>query len=117
MNDSMSVIVTKGLATAAASVAVFGLTWWAIAAALIGAFASYHFEPERRPKGLSKLVFGIFAMGFAAAFTAVAIPHFPLFAWTAAISVEVRAGLLGLSIRFIFEQWKRLARSYKVEGK
>lgn len=116
MNDNLSIVVAKALATAGASVAVFGLSWWALAAALVGAFASYHFEPEQRPRGLGKMLFGIFAMAFAAAMLAVAAPAVPLFVWTGQIAVEVRAGLLGLTIRFIYEQGKRLTRGYKSSG-
>lgn len=104
---------SKALATASMSVAVFGLNWWAIAAALIGAMASYHFEPEKQPKGLGKLVFGIFAMAFASAMLAVALPSIPLCSWTGDIAIEVRSGLLGISIRFIWEQGRRIGRAYK----
>ena len=107
-------LAAKGVATAGAAIAVFGLTWWAVAAAVIGAVASYHFEPEQKPKGAVKLVFGIVAMGFAAAMLAVALPSVPFCGWTAEIPVEVRAGLLGLSVRWIIEQGKRIGGSYGV---
>jgi len=112
----MNELASKGVATAAASVAVFGLTWWAVSAALVGAFASYHFEPEKRPQGLGKMIFGIFAMAFFAALLAVAIPKVPLFSWSSEILVEVRAGLLGLTIRFIYEQGRRMLRGYRPRG-
>lgn len=76
MNTETAGIAAKAIATAGAAVAVFGLTWWALVAALIGAAASYHFEPEQVPSKASRLVFGIVAMGFAAALAAVAFPHF-----------------------------------------
>lgn len=116
MKSEMSLMVAKAVATAGTSIAVFGLSWWAIAAATIGAFASFHFEPEHRPNKLTGLIFGIFSTAFAAAFLAAAIPHFPMMGWTAGIVVEVRAGLLGLCIRFIFEQFRRVGRGYKQSG-
>lgn len=102
----------KGVATAGAAVAVFGLTWWAVAAAVLGAIASYHFEPEQKPKGALKLAFGIVAMGFAAAMLAVALPHVPMLGWSGAILVEVRAGLLGLTVRWLLEQAKRIGGNF-----
>lgn len=115
--ENADVLATKVIATgSAATIAAFGLTWWAVAAAITGAFASYHFEPEQRPKGLGKLLFGIFAMGFVAALLSSAVPKVPMFAWTGEIPVEVRAGLLGVSIRFLYEQGRRLAQGYKKTG-
>lgn len=112
----MNELTAKAFATATASVAVFGLTWWAVAAALVGAVASYHFEPEKRPKGLGKTIFGIFAMGFLAAIVASQIHKVPGFGWSGEILVEVRAGFLGVTIRFLYEQGKRLLRAYKTTG-
>lgn len=117
MRDESIALGGKAVATAGAAVIAAGLTWWAIAAAIVGAVASLHFEPEHVPAKLSRLIFGIFAIGFAAALVAAAAPAFPGFAWTGRIPVEVRAGLLGLSVRFLFEWGKRLAGTgKKVEG-
>jgi hypothetical protein len=115
MNTETAGIAAKAIATAGAAVAVFGLTWWALVAALIGAAASYHFEPEQVPSKASRLVFGIVAMGFAAALAAVALPHFPGLGWTEKIQIEVRAGLLGLSIRFLLEFGKQLIAGWKLK--
>lgn len=113
MNAEASALLAKAVATAGAAIAVFGLSWWAIAAALIGAIASFHFEPEHAPKGALKLAFGIVAMGFAAAFVAVALPNIPLMGWSDGILIEVRAGLLGLTIRWLVEQGKRIASGWQ----
>lgn len=112
MRAEVAGLAAKAVATAGAAIAVFGLTWWAVAAAVVGAVASYHFEPEQKPKGAITLVFGIIAMGFAAAMLAVALPSIPLCGWTGDIPVEVRAGLLGLSVRWIIEQAKRVGGAY-----
>ena len=99
--------------------AAFGLTWWAWAAALGGAAASYHFENEKEPATLIKLVVGILAVGFAAAMLASALPYFPGMTWTSAILIEVRAGLLGLVANPGIQLFRRLISSWKMpqEGK
>ena len=116
MKQEAAALLAKAIATAGAAIAVFGLTWWAVAAALIGAVASYHFEPEHRPKGALKLAFGIFALGVAAALTAVALPQIPFMGWTEGIVIEVRAGLLGLSIRFLIDRAKQVLASWSPAG-
>ncbi len=116
MKPDIAAAVGKTVATAGTAAAAFGLSWWAVAAALTGAFAAYHFEPERKPEGLGKLIFGIFSVGFGAALLAVAAPAFPLMDWADKIQLEVRAGLLGLSFRLLFEQGRRISRGYKTTG-
>lgn len=116
MRAEIASITAKAVATAGVAAAAYGLTWWAVAAALIGSAVSYHFEPEQRPKRALNLAFGIFAMGFAAAFTAVAIPHVPLFGWSVDVPIEVRAGLLGLFIRVLIEKGKQRIFGAKAEG-
>jgi hypothetical protein len=116
MRDETVAVGAKAVATAATAAGAFGLTWWAVAAALVGAAAAYHFEPEQVPAKVPRLIFGIFATGFAAAFAAVAAPHIPFMGWTDAIPIGVRAGLLGLTIRFLIDQGKRLARGWRQTG-
>ncbi len=105
-------VITKTVTTGAAAWMFLGVTPWAWVAAFIGATLSYYFEPEHTPKTAAKMLFGIFAMGFAAALLAAASPHIPWFGigeFAGKVSLEVRAGLLGLSIRWIFAALKLLA--------
>lgn len=107
MRDEMLALGAKVIATAVTAATMFGLTWWAIAAAVVGAAASYHFEPEQVPSKLPRLFFSIFAVGFFAALAAVAAPHVPGLHWTGDILLGVRAGLLGLTVRLLYGYGKR----------
>lgn len=111
MRDEVLGLGIKAVATAISAVAMFELTWGAIAAAIVGAAASYHFEAEQKPAKLPRLFFDIFATGFAAAFAAVAAPHVPLLAWSADIPLGIRAGLLGLLVRPMYHFGKRWAEN------
>lgn len=106
----------KVLATGGASAGLFGLTPWGWAAALIGASLSYYFEPEQTPDKAVKIAFGVLAMAFFAGMAAVLMPHVPWFGIGDAASKappEALAGVLGLSIRFIWEQGRRLGAAKK----
>lgn len=105
--------VSKGVATAGVGAAAYTFSPWAWAAALAGAAMSFYFEPEKQPKEVRRLIYGILAMGFAAAIAAAVVPHVPLLGWTGNIELWVRAAALGLSIRFIWEQGKRIASGWK----
>ncbi len=103
MQQEVSALAVKSAGTAGAGLAMaFGLTWWAIAAALAGALVSLHFEKPAAGSTVWRVLLQIFALGFLAAFLAVALPHFPLFGWTSAaglpqeVALAVRAGLLGV---------------------
>jgi hypothetical protein len=109
MRDELLALGIKIAATAVASATMFGLTWWAIAAAVIGAAASHHFEPEQVPSKLPRLIFGIFAVGFFAALAAVAAPHLPLLKWSVDIPLGVRAGLIGVLLPALYRLGKRWA--------
>lgn len=109
MSVSVPATAAKAVATGAVAASVFDLSYWSVAAAIVGAAVSYHFEPEQQPKRLAGLIFGVFASGFAAAFLAAASPQLPGFGWTSAIDITLRAGLLGISIRFLSEQVRRIA--------
>ena len=111
--ESIAAGASKAVSTAGVSVAFFTLTPWTWAAALLGAAASYYFEPEHTPATARKLVFGIMAMGFAGALFGAALPHVPFMAWSANVDVTVRAGLCALSIRYLFTQGKRLLSGWK----
>lgn len=103
MQHDVSVLAVKSAATAGtAAAAAFGLTWWAVAAALIGALVSLHFERPAAGSTVWRVLLQIGALGFLAALLAVALPHVPLFGWTAPegmkpeVALVVRAGLLGI---------------------
>lgn len=102
-------VAVKSLATGAA--AAFGLTWWAVVAALIGAAASYHFEPQQQPGTVRRLIVGILVLAFSAALLASAAPHVPGFGWTANVPLGVRAGLLGVFANPIIRWVRRLIES------
>lgn len=118
MRDESIALGSKAIAAGGTAAVYFGLTWWAIMAAVIGAVAAMHFEPEHRPTRVPGLIFGIFATSVAAALVAVAAPHFPGCGWSSEIPIEIRAGLLGLSVRFLIDWGKRLTGvgARKVEG-
>ncbi|WFC43164.1 hypothetical protein [Pseudoxanthomonas sp. SE1] len=105
--------ISKGVATAGVSAAAYTFSPWAWAAALAGAAMSFYFEPEKQPKEVRKVIYGILAMGFAAAVVAAVVPHIPLLQWTGNIELWARAAVLGLSIRFLWEQGKRIASGWK----
>lgn len=105
--ETIAAVLPKAVSTGGVGAAMLTLSPWAWAAALIGAALSFYFEPEKTPKEVRKLLFGIVATGFAAALVAAAAPHVPLLGWTENIDVGVRAGLLGLSVRFLMEQGKK----------
>lgn len=116
MKTETAALVAKAIASAGIAIASIGLTWWAIVTALIGSAASFYFEPEQRPKKAIGLVVGIFCLGFAAAFTAVAIPHVPFFGWTKEIPIEIRAGLLGLFVRVLIDKAKKHLFGWNPQG-
>lgn len=111
MKAETTALAVKSVATGAA--AAFGLTWWALAAAVIGAAASYHFERDQSPATVWRLVFGILAIGFTAVLLASASPSIPGLGWTGAILIEVRAGLLGLFANALVKLAKRLIAGWK----
>jgi hypothetical protein len=113
--DEKAALAAKAVSTGAGAWALLGISPWAWVAAFIGAVASYYFEPEHTPGGALKVLFGVFAMGFAAALVAAVLPFLPLGIGAVAnqVSLEVRAGLMGLTIRFLFETGRRLGRSWR----
>lgn len=113
-NDATAAVVTKSVTTGIA--AAFGVTWWAAAAALIGAAASLYFERGAEPSSLARLVAGILIFAFIAALIASALPHVPLFGWSAEVNVEVRAGLLGVFAQPIVRTTRRIIEGWKPGG-
>ncbi|MDI9240753.1 hypothetical protein QLQ15_17760 [Lysobacter sp. LF1] len=109
-------LVGQAMAAFGVAATAHGLTWWAIASALIGAAASFYFEPEQLPDKALKLLGGILAIAFCAVLLSIAVPHVPLFGWTENVPIAVRAGLLGVSVRFLIEQGKRIGRNWKPSG-
>ncbi|MDR1076379.1 MAG: hypothetical protein LBL59_08825 [Xanthomonadaceae bacterium] len=117
MKAETAAITFKTIATSAGAVSIFGLSPWAWVAAIVGAAASYYFEPEQAPDKALRLAFGIAAMAFAAAMVAMILPHLPVIGETAGkIDVEVRAGALGLSVRVLHEQGRRILSGYRLRG-
>lgn len=95
--------VAKGMATAGASAGILGLGGWAWACAIIGAFFSIYLEKAKEPEEVLRTIITILGWAFAAALIAVALPHFTWFGIGEAsgrVSLEARAGILGLSIRW-----------------
>lgn len=105
---------TSGVAAAGA----FGLTWWALAAALAGAVLSLHFERAQAPSTLWRLLFGIVALGFLAALLAAFTSHLPpiLGFSLSEVPIAVRAGLLGLFASPIYRRLRREADDRQVPG-
>jgi hypothetical protein len=116
---SMSVLATvsKSVAAGGAAVTLFDLSWWSVATALIGAAASYHFESEQKPTALPRLLFGISATAFCAALAAAAAPQIPGLAWAGGIDIAIRAGLLGVSVRALYEQGRRILGTFRAGPK
>ncbi len=104
MTNDTAALAAKSAATGITGITVaFGLTWWAVAAAVVGAFASLHFEKEAAPSTMAKLLGKIASLAFLAALLAATSPHLAGFAWTENVPVAVRAGLLGVLANPIYE--------------
>lgn len=95
MQEEMTATVAKAVGGASLS-AAFALTPWAVAAAIVGAATSLHYQDGAAAKGVVRLLLGIFALGFLAAMIAAGIPHVPACGWTENIPVAVRAGFVGV---------------------
>lgn len=93
MQHETAAVVAKSVATAGGAAAAFGLTPLAIAAAVVGALASLHFEPPARGSGVWRVLGQIAAMAVLAALLAVLT-----YAWfpTDSVPLPARAGLAGL---------------------
>lgn len=102
-----------GVASAGVAASLLDHNVLSISAAVIGAIVAYSFDDERPPKGAIGMMFGIFAAGFAAALVAAAVPAVPWLAWTGQIDIALRAGLFGLTIRFLIAQGKRLLAGWR----
>lgn len=99
-----AVTVTKGVATAGACVGMLGVNEWAWVAAIIGSFFSLYLEQARKPSQIVGTIVEILAWAFAAALLAHAIEHvhwFEINKMTQQVPIGIRAGLLGLSIRWL----------------
>lgn len=99
-----TVTVTKGVATAGTCVGLLGVNEWGWAAAVVGSFFAVYLEGARRPSEIVQSIIEILAWAFAAALVAVAVAHvhwFGIDKFAAAVPLGVRAGILGLSIRWI----------------
>lgn len=99
-----TVTVTKGVATAGACVGMLGVNEWAWVAAIIGSFFSLYLEDARKPSQIVGTIIEILGWAFAAALLAHAIEHvrwMDINKTAEQIPIGIRAGLLGLSIRWI----------------
>lgn len=115
----MKTDLAKSGATAVTSVAAaFGLTWWAVAAALIGAAASLQFESEKTPSTLWRLGLRILALGLLAAALASVSSHIPpVFGFTLNdVPIAARALLLGLFANPIYKRLRREAEDRNTPG-
>jgi hypothetical protein len=95
--------IAKGVSTAGATIGILGLSSMAWACAIIGAFFSVYLEDAKDPREVLKTIITIFAWAFAAALLALVVPHIHVIGIGDAagrISLEARAGILGLSIRW-----------------
>lgn len=109
-----TVTVTKGVATAGACVGMLGVNEWAWVAAIIGSFFSLYLEQARKPSEIVGTIIEILAWAFAAALLAHAIEHvhwLDISKTTQQIPIGVRAGLLGLSIRWLVLTGKAIAKA------
>ncbi len=100
--DEAAALVAK---TAVAGVfAAFGLTWWAIMAAFLGAIVSLHFEQPAPGSAVWRVALQVLAFTFLASLVAVLLPHF----WVKFGEVElaVRAGLLGVFANSLYKLGK-----------
>jgi len=110
--DETAAAVAKTLSTGA--LAAFGLTWWTVIAAVLGAFASLHFEEPATGSSVSRVLLQIFALALLSGLLAVALPLVPLFGWFDAVPVAVRAGLLGVFANPVYKLIKaRIHRGKK----
>lgn len=119
LDDEATAMAVKSAATGVASVAVaFGLTWWAVAAALVGAAASLHFEPEQQGKTVAWSVVRILVLGLVGAALAAVTTHLPvIFGFSLAeVPIAVRAFLLGLFANPIYKRLRREADSRNAPG-
>jgi hypothetical protein len=96
MQQETGSLMMKSLATAGGASVAFGLTWWAVAAAILGAIASLHFEQPATGSTVKRVLLQILALSLLAALLGSALPFIPGFRWSAEVPVAVRAGLLGL---------------------
>lgn len=99
MKQEVAAITAKVGTTAAAAVGFASMTPWAWVAAVLGAAASFYFEPSRRPRAIPELAFGIFSMAFLAACCALGLPHVAIFGVAEiaqAIPLDVRTGACGI---------------------
>jgi hypothetical protein len=113
MSNESAAVAVKVAATGA--VAAFGLTWWAVAGAVLGAVASLHFEPPAAGSKVWRVVFQVFAMATLAALLGSALPIIPGFGALEAIPVAVRCGLLGI-FGSLANNWIRAFIARKTAG-
>ena len=99
-----TVAVTKGVATAGTCVGLLGVNEWGWAAAVVGSFFAVYLEGSRKPAEVVQTIIEILAWAFAAALAAVAVAHvhwFGIDKFASAVPLGVRAGIFGLSVRWV----------------
>jgi hypothetical protein len=103
MQQETAALLAKSLATGGGAVAAFGLTPVAIAAAIVGAIASLHFEPPASGSTLWRVLGQIAALALLAALLAAfTYAFYP----GDTVPLAARAGLLGIFANPCY-QWAR----------
>jgi hypothetical protein len=92
--ESAAALAAKSVATGAA--AAFGLTWWALAAAILGAVASLHREPPAAGSKVWTIAFQVGSLATLAALLGAALPFLPFCDALSEVPVALRCGLLGV---------------------
>lgn len=108
----------KSVATVGLSAGILGLGGWAWGCAIIGAFFAVYLEKEKEPEKIITTIVGIMAGAFGAALLAVALPFVPWFGIGSVakeIPLDVRAGILGLTLRWMVSKGKSVLES-KAKG-
>lgn len=116
MKAENAAVAVQSIATGAA--AAFGLTWWSLVAALIGAAAGLHFEKDEAPREFFRTVLVILVMavlGAAVGGTAsFVLPH--LWGGFAEVPQPLWALLAGIFSRPIHARLKREASERRAPG-
>lgn len=115
--NAQIIVKTAATSTTAIAVSIYDITWYSVATALIGAAASFYFESDQTPKKIPVLCIGIVLIAYTAVLVAIVIPVIPGFAWSGVVDVSLRAGILGVSIRFLWEQIRRVCSTWRVKNK
>jgi hypothetical protein len=116
MDKEMGALAVKSAATTAGGYALaFGLTGWAVAAAILGAVASLHFEQPAEGSRVWRVALQVFSLALLAALLGSALPQIPGCSAADAVPVAVRCGLLAIFANPI-SNWIRSFIARKSQG-